>query len=99
MLGIIATGRLVSLCVLLQKNIFDACHSIVSFVYSKCQKCRLNFGVFDVALFQVQTNFVQIEENKFLFNVPDADSINHIVTFLTGTLPFPEGMGGAGKID
>lgn len=30
--------------------------------------------------------------------MPDADNINHIVVFLTGTVPFPNGMGGAGKI-
>ncbi|XP_032676528.1 protein OPI10 homolog [Odontomachus brunneus] len=43
----------------------------------------------------VQTNFQQVGENQFLTNVPDADNINHIVVFLTGTVPFPDGMGGA----
>ncbi|EFN79212.1 protein OPI10 homolog [Harpegnathos saltator] len=43
----------------------------------------------------VQTDFQQIGENQFLINVPDADNINHIVVFLTGTVPFPDGMGGA----
>ena len=39
----------------------------------------------------------QVGETQFVFNVPDADSINHIVLFLTGTTPFPDGMGGAGN--
>jgi len=43
----------------------------------------------------VQTDFQQITENKFLITVPDADNINHVVIFLTGSVPFPEGMGGA----
>ena len=25
----------------------------------------------------------------------DAESVNHVVIFLTGAIPFPEGMGGA----
>ncbi|XP_011501346.1 PREDICTED: protein OPI10 homolog [Ceratosolen solmsi marchali] len=43
----------------------------------------------------VQTDFQQIEENQFLITVPDADNINHVVVFLTGTVPFIDGMGGA----
>ncbi|XP_072744272.1 protein OPI10 homolog [Anoplolepis gracilipes] len=43
----------------------------------------------------VQTDFQQVGENQFLITVPDADNINHIVVFLTGTIPFPNGMGGA----
>ncbi|CAL7942732.1 unnamed protein product [Xylocopa violacea] len=45
----------------------------------------------------VQTDFQQIGENQFLITVPDADNINHIVVFLTGTIPFPDGTGGAGR--
>ena len=39
----------------------------------------------------------QVGETQFLFNIADADSINHIVLFMTGTTPFPDGMGGAGN--
>ncbi|EGI69866.1 PREDICTED: protein OPI10 homolog [Acromyrmex echinatior] len=43
----------------------------------------------------VQTDFQQVGENQFLITIPDADNINHIVVFLTGTIPFSEGVGGA----
>ncbi|XP_036148719.1 protein OPI10 homolog [Monomorium pharaonis] len=43
----------------------------------------------------VQTDFQQVGENQFLITILDADNINHIVVFLTGTIPFPDGMGGA----
>ncbi|XP_012270583.1 protein OPI10 homolog [Orussus abietinus] len=43
----------------------------------------------------VQTDFQQVGETQFLITVPDADNINHIVLFLTGTIPFPDGTGGA----
>ena len=43
----------------------------------------------------VQTDFQNIDSSKFLTNIPDADSINHIVVFLTGAQPFPDGLGGS----
>lgn len=43
----------------------------------------------------VQTDAQPITTNQFVFNVSDVDSIHHIVVFLTGTAPFPEGLGGA----
>ncbi|XP_064603010.1 protein OPI10 homolog [Liolophura sinensis] len=43
----------------------------------------------------VQTEFQQVGETQFLFTIPDADSINHIVVFMTGQTPFPDGLGGA----
>lgn len=43
----------------------------------------------------VQTDFIQIGETNFVCNIPDADNVNHVVVFMTGQLPFPEGMGGA----
>lgn len=43
----------------------------------------------------VQTDFQQITDTQFLINIPEADNVNHVVVFLTGTTPFPEGMAGA----
>ncbi|XP_017770182.1 PREDICTED: protein OPI10 homolog [Nicrophorus vespilloides] len=42
----------------------------------------------------VQTEFQQISETQFLTTILDVDNINHIVLFLTGAVPFPEGLGG-----
>ncbi|XP_044262530.1 protein OPI10 homolog [Tribolium madens] len=42
----------------------------------------------------VQTEFQPISETQFITTIPDADSINHIVVFLTGAIPFPEGTAG-----
>lgn len=36
-----------------------------------------------------------MDETKLLLNIPEADNINHIVVFLTGTIPLPVGMAGA----
>jgi len=43
----------------------------------------------------VTTDFMQINEKQVVFNLPDCESINHIVIFLTGTQPFPDGYGGS----
>ncbi|XP_005105901.1 protein Hikeshi [Aplysia californica] len=43
----------------------------------------------------VQTEFHSVSETQFLFNIPEADSINHVVVFMTGQTPFPDGLGGA----
>ncbi|XP_005995205.1 protein Hikeshi isoform X1 [Latimeria chalumnae] len=43
----------------------------------------------------VQTDAQQVAEDKFVFNLPDYETINHIVVFMLGTMPFPEGMGGS----
>lgn len=43
----------------------------------------------------VQTNWEQISPTNCVAELVDADSVNHIVVFLTGQIPFPEGMGGS----
>ncbi|XP_076471444.1 protein Hikeshi-like [Babylonia areolata] len=43
----------------------------------------------------VQTECQAVSENQFLFNIPEADNINHVVVFMTGQMPFPDGLGGA----
>lgn len=43
----------------------------------------------------VQTEGQQISETQVVFNIQEADSINHIVVFMTGQNPFPDGLGGA----
>ncbi|KAH8990764.1 DUF775-domain-containing protein [Lactarius akahatsu] len=41
----------------------------------------------------LQTNLQQIDETKAAFELPAAESINHVCVFLLGTVPFPEGYG------
>ncbi|KAJ2877411.1 hypothetical protein FB639_003769 [Coemansia asiatica] len=41
----------------------------------------------------VQTNLQQVDANKYVFELPDAHNINHIVVFLLGTIPFEPGFG------
>ncbi|XP_066991734.2 protein OPI10 homolog [Anabrus simplex] len=41
-----------------------------------------------------QTDFVLTRPMQFVKTVTDADSINHIVVFLTGVEPFPDGTAG-----
>lgn len=43
----------------------------------------------------MNTNVQQAGPNTFIIVVDGADSINHIVVFLTGQLPFSEGYGGS----
>ncbi|CAH1787190.1 unnamed protein product [Owenia fusiformis] len=52
------------------------------------------FGVI-VAGRLVQTDCLPIGDTRFVFNIPEADNINHVVVFMTGATPFPENMGGA----
>lgn len=61
----------------------------------------LNFNIFVILMrklifFQLQTDFTQISESDFVTEVANADSINHVVVFLTGVQSFPENLGGSG---
>lgn len=51
------------------------------------------FGII-VAGQLVQTNFQIVGEKQFLVNIAKAENVNHIVVFLTGSMPFPDGCGG-----
>ena len=37
-------------------------------------------------------------ETRFVTTVAEADKVNHLVVFMTGSTPFPDGLGGAGKL-
>ncbi|NXE10180.1 HIKES protein, partial [Lophotis ruficrista] len=43
----------------------------------------------------VQAAPQQVAEDKFVFDLPDYENINHVVVFMLGTIPFPDGMGGS----
>lgn len=43
----------------------------------------------------VQTDALQVASDKFVFNLPDYEDVNHVVVFMLGTVPFPAGLGGA----
>lgn len=43
----------------------------------------------------VQTDPVQVSSDKFVFDLPDYESVKHVVVFMLGTVPFPAGVGGA----
>lgn len=40
---------------------------------------------------QVQTNLQQVDVNQYVFELTNAQTINHIVVFLLGTIPFEPG--------
>lgn len=46
----------------------------------------------------VQTDFQQVDANKFLINIPNVDEVNHIAVFMTGTQPLPVDMGASGQL-
>ncbi len=50
----------------------------------------------NVFCLQLQTEFVQAGDTQFVTTINDADSINHVVVFLTGVQPFPDHMAGSG---
>ena len=41
-------------------------------------------------------NFERVSETQFLIQISDINSVNHVVVFMTGEMPFPEGFAGAG---
>lgn len=43
----------------------------------------------------MNTNVQQAGVNEFFLSVEDVQSINHVVVFLTGQVPFTEGFGGS----
>ncbi|XP_034721595.1 protein Hikeshi-like [Etheostoma cragini] len=43
----------------------------------------------------VQTDALQVSPDKFVFDLPDYESVNHVVVFMLGTVAFPAGTGGA----
>jgi len=43
----------------------------------------------------VNTSFREVDPTHVVVDVDDVGTFNHIVVFLTGQIPFPEGMGGA----
>jgi hypothetical protein len=65
--------------------------------YLMCSLIYLKNVTPKVAFFSLQVqSFEQVGETQFLTTIHDADNINHIVVFMTGTVPFPQGMGGLG---
>ena len=44
---------------------------------------------------QVNTNVQEAGVNEYFLTLEDALSVNHIVVFLTGQIPFSEGFGGS----
>ena len=42
----------------------------------------------------IQTDFQQVTETQFVLSLAEPDKVHHIVVFLLGTVPFPEGVGG-----
>ncbi|XP_006824818.1 protein OPI10 homolog, partial [Saccoglossus kowalevskii] len=43
----------------------------------------------------IQAQAQQIDETHFIFNIENPENLNHVVIFLLGTIPFPDGMGGS----
>lgn len=51
------------------------------------------FGL--IAAGRAPTQFTQAGDTEFLCEIGDAANVNHVVVFITGLHPFPEGMGGS----
>lgn len=51
------------------------------------------FGL--VAAGRSPSKFTQVGEREFLCEIENASSVNHMVVFMTGMHPFPDGIGGS----
>ena len=65
-----------------------------AFKFSLIMSCAVYCIMFH-CVSQVNTNVQQAGPNTFLLAVDGAESINHIVVFLTGQVPFSDGFGGS----
>ncbi|RDD41794.1 Protein Hikeshi [Trichoplax sp. H2] len=41
----------------------------------------------------IQSEPRQVSQTHFVFDIPNADNVNHVVIFLLGTIPLPDGFG------
>ncbi|KAK5967614.1 hypothetical protein GCK32_002862 [Trichostrongylus colubriformis] len=51
------------------------------------------FGL--IAAGRAPSQFAQVGEREFLCEVGEASNVNHVVVFITGVNPFPDGLGGS----
>ncbi|KAK6059496.1 hypothetical protein COOONC_02874 [Cooperia oncophora] len=51
------------------------------------------FGL--VAAGRAPSQFIQAGEREFLCEIEEASNVNHVVVFITGVHPFPDGLGGS----
>uniref|UniRef100_A0A0K0CUH9 DUF775 domain-containing protein n=1 Tax=Angiostrongylus cantonensis TaxID=6313 RepID=A0A0K0CUH9_ANGCA len=51
------------------------------------------FGL--IAAGRAPSHFVQVGEREFLCEIENASGVNHVVVFMTGMHPFPDGLGGS----
>ena len=50
--------------------------------------------VFKSAKIHHLLDFQQVDDSRFLINIADADNLNYLVIFLTGSIPLPLGLAG-----
>lgn len=54
-------------------------------------------GIFGVIVSgRTPIEVVPVSDTEFTCEIVNADAINHVVVFLTGAQPFPDGIGGSG---
>lgn len=74
----------------LSSCLFSTCHFFIHCVHCLPDHHRTMFAVM-VAGRLPQVDLQNIDTNKFLVTIPDADSINFLVVFMTGSVAFPPG--------